>query len=222
MLQSDSIIFFQFKPYLLLKEARSSKKFVSNLSHPGKIARNKARFDIENGLGSIISGILCSYAGFITASDTSGTVTFPRLQTSSELYVLVTTRISPIPQTQNTISHWELEEGSPVKVYLFNHTESPFLWNVSEVSYTTTFLRGKVIPLNTIIIFDNPKNIYIPTKKIRSFEGPNLILPSVYVRKGISNVQNALYVLNIKHLFRNLIAKSLVNPTRYRMLLDYQ
>ena len=225
ILQSDSVILFHFKPYPLIKEPRSFKKFVSNLSYPGKIARNKARFDIENNLknfGVLVSGIVCSYAGFITASDASGTVTFPRLQTSSELYIFVTTKISPIAMSQNTISHWELEEGTPAQLYRLTQLKNPLVWEVSEVSHTATFSQGKIIPLNTIIIFNNPKNIYIPTGNFRSFEGPNLILPPVYVRKGVSNVYNALYVININHLFRNLIVTHQLQPTRYRMLLDYQ
>ena len=64
-----------------------------------------------------VSGIFSTYFGFLQVSSINGQVTFPRKQGSGDLQVIVTNKITPILMFENTISHWELEPGTPAVLY---------------------------------------------------------------------------------------------------------
>jgi hypothetical protein len=150
---------------------------------------------------SQVAGIFATYAGFIESSDSFGQIVFPRKQTNTTLYVLVTNRITPIVMFEQTIAHWERVPDAPSRMYTYSRITDPetnlTYWDVQEAPLST----DSIIPLETLIIIAHPNNIFIPTGITITQEGPNLVLPTIYARKGIDIINDSLYVLNLAHLF---------------------
>jgi hypothetical protein len=164
---------------------------------------------------SQVAGIFATYAGFLETSDTFGTIIFPRKQTNTTVHVLVTSHIKPIVMFEQTIAQWELEPGTPANFYLFNRVSDTdtglTYWDVQEQPVP----ENNLIPIDTLIVIAHPKNIHIPIGITLSDAGPNLLLPTMYTRKGINVVDDALYVLDLSHLFGQVHLAHSKKPSSY-------
>lgn len=150
---------------------------------------------------SQIAGIWATYAGFIESSDSFGQITFPRKQTNTTLFVLITNRITPIVMFEQTIAHWERVPDAPSRMYKYSRITDPetnlTYWDVQDMPLSADIN----IPLETLIIIAHPNNIFVPTGITITQEGPNLLLPTLYAHKGIDIINDSLYILNLTHLF---------------------
>ena len=61
---------------------------------------------------------------------------------------------------------------------------------------------SQITPLNSIVIIAKPKHVYVAQGVTLAQESANLILPTMYIKKGISINRNALYMLNLAPFFR--------------------
>ena len=150
-----------------------------------------------------VSGIFSTYFGFLQVSNANGQTTFPRKQSNPALKVIVTNKITPIVMFANTISHWELETGTPAAIYNFelktDEQTQLIYWDVKRAPSP----EGNKIPsLNSIIIIAKPRHVYVPKGITLAKEDANLILPDMYIKKGINTNRNALYMLNLASFFR--------------------
>jgi len=208
----DEAITFFFKPYPIIKDSKLSQKIVDKLRRPGKIAKYTLNGALQE---SILDGIFSSYAGFLTVSDLNGQSAFPRKHENPLIYFLITTKITPMMMSGITIHHWELETGTPAAMYSAEKKQDEetdaFYWDVQKIELP----ENNRIPLETVIVFAKPKNIYIPTGITLSHKSANIILPDIYVKKGINILKNALYVLNIKHFFGTIRHMYKPEETRY-------
>jgi hypothetical protein len=57
------------------------------------------------------------------------------------------------------------------------------------------------VPLESILIFAKPSNLVVQTGMITVGKTQHLLLPDIYVKKGINITKNALYILNLRHFF---------------------
>lgn len=64
-----------------------------------------------------------------------------------------------------------------------------------------------IIPLNTIILIANPKEVFIPIGATITEPSPNLILPPIYLKKSFCFVHNSLATLAIKQYFSSEISQ---------------
>ena len=69
-----------------------------------------------------------------------------------------------------------------------------YLWQIEKAPLP----ENKRVPLNSIIIFSNPRHIYIPEGVSMSNDNPQLVLPNVFVKKTFNHAAGALFVANIK------------------------
>lgn len=150
-----------------------------------------------------IAGIFSTYFGFLQVSNANGQTTFPRKQSKPALKVIVTNKITPVVMFANTISHWELETGTPAAVYNFelktNEQTQLLYWDVKK---STAPENNQISSIDSIIIIAKPHHIYVPQGITLAKQDANLILPTMYTRKGIETNRNALYMLNLAPFFR--------------------
>ena len=184
---------------LYLRPFPHANQIAQKLTKPGKIARNTIEGILAfNG----VSGIFSTYAGYLEVSDAKGQINFPRKHPKPLLYVVITNKIVPIPMFKNTIHHWEFDSTAPAHMYRVEKKQDEetdlFYWDVQSVALP----EDRWVPLESLVIIAKPKNMYLPTgTTLAGPETPNLLLPDMYVKKGINIVGNALYVLNLTHLF---------------------
>jgi hypothetical protein len=169
------------------------------LSKPGKLAKYTVKGALQPNL---IEGIMATYGGYIDASDYNGGVVFPRKHPSDAIDILITPHINPVALFENTIAYWTRVPGLPATVYAceqkYDDTKDHYYWQVQEVPLS----EDKSIPLATIVIIANPKNIKMNPGITLTNKTANLVLPDLYVKKGIATIQNAAYTLTIRHLFK--------------------
>ena len=71
-------------------------------------------------------------------------------------------------------------------------------WQTKEIG----ILEDMNIPLAAMVILAKPKNMRMHVGKTFINDTANFVLPDVYVKKGINNTENSLYMLTIRHLFK--------------------
>lgn len=214
-LSADPVLTFFFRDY----PALSSESFsVEKFRKPHSIAKRTIEGVTQHNR---IAGIFSCYFGFLNASNQNGQTSFPRKQSNPALKILITDKISPVMMFQTMVSHWELVPGSQAELYnctqkTDDSTKLSF-WEIEQGELP----NDKIIsPTDTLIIFAKPKNIYVPTGITLAPTGANLILPDMYVKKGIQSITNALYVLNFSFLFRPIDLLYKKAPTYYESLVD--
>jgi len=197
---SSHIINFFFKPWPYIVTAEKAKEKEEKIKSPGYLAQKKIRNFLKDR--SPIQGIFVTYDGYISASTIDGQVSFPNKQTKPLLYLAVIQQITPILMAGNTIHHWEAEKESPFAFYKIERKEDSeteiMFWEVTEEKPPL----NNILPLHTICIIASPKHIYVPLGITITKKSENFLLPDIYVKKGIMNITNALYMLNLKHFFR--------------------
>jgi len=149
-----------------------------------------------------LSGVPVIYYGFITYSKKDGIVMLPRMHETREFYVLLSTKISPVFMLKNTVHHLEITKGSNHAFYKitkkYDEPTKSNLWNVEK----TSLPMGDQLPLETIIIFIEPEDFYIPEGITLSNENAQSILPVMYIKSDKNHTINSLASLEINYLFK--------------------
>ncbi len=190
--QAGPIITFFFRSYPHVSDMKRK------IRKPGKIARYMLEGII---LPDITNGVFSTYAGFINTSNINGQTIFPRKHTKPFLYIIITNSIIPIPMANNIIHHWELDPDTPARLFTLEQKQDKktdlFYWNMQQLERP----NDNRIPLESLIIIAKPHNVYVPTGITLADNAPNLLLPDIYIKKGINIVKNALFILTVNHLF---------------------
>ena len=204
-LLSDPVICFFFKSQL------DHKKTINKLKKPGKIAKHTLNNIMQY---EPIAGIYVTYSGYMTISSINGEIQFPRKNRDNGATILVTTHIEPIPLFENTIQNWIVMPNVPVQMYslkiIYDPTIKEYVWESQKIDLP----QDNQIPLTTIIIIAKPKNIIIPSEKTKTIITANLMLPSLYVKKGMNIMSQGINTLTIRHLFRPIQEKIERRPLR--------
>lgn len=192
------VITFFVRAYPIGNAAAGPLAFKCDLQQPGKIAE----YCLQAGMRTtIVSGIFFAYAGFLSITNVSGQVIFPRKQTDPSFELLITDKLTPMPVLNTIIDHWELETGTPFEMYLVTRAWDTqarlFYWTVKRIPGPA----DKKIPLTTIVMFAKPKHVFVPTGVSPASSDPNLVLPDIYVRETIRAPANSMYLLNLRQFF---------------------
>jgi len=209
IIEANPTISFFFKPL------GDVEKVIKKLKKPGNLAKHTVR-SIVNIEPVPVAGIFVVYSGFITSSNYHGQIVLPRKHYKSTVTLVVTSEITPVSLFENTYLHWSLVSGVPAAMYSceqkYNEMEDELYWQVEELP----FLAGNQIPVSAIVIIAKPKNVFIPVGKIPTIKSANLVLPDVYVKKGLDIVKHGADVLTIRHLFRPVTIEEKHEP--FKML----
>jgi len=185
------------------------EKVMRKLKKPGYIAKSGINGALNH---SPIFGILVLYAGYIATSDYNGEIILPRKHQKPLVTIIVTPELLPVTLFENTVDHWELVPGVPAAMYSYeqkyNGDTEQYYWESKEISTPVNYK----IPLESIIIVAKPKNIVIPSGIMPTRETANLVLPPLYITKGINIVANNVYMLTLRHLFKPVDLKNKREP----------
>jgi hypothetical protein len=196
ILSINSLSFFM-RPYPDFDLQGAAAIVSKKIQKPGKLTKYMASsFD-----GNIVSGIFSSYAGFLTASDQNGQTSFPLRHSKLVTYYLVTPEVFPVIMFGNTVHHWELISKQPANLYKIEKKKDEeldeYYWEVTQMQLP----KDKKISKKAVIIFANPHKVYIPEGITPTSDSSQLILPDIYIKKSISKIPEALYVLTIRQFF---------------------
>lgn len=193
-------------------DTESAQSMVNKMSKPGKIARYRAH-DITHQ--PLVAGIFSTYAGYLEVSSYNGQLTFPRRHDKPLIYLAITPRITPMIMFANTIHHWEFEPSAPAALFICERKKDEktalYFWDMKNIPLPD----NNIIPLESLVIIAKPQNFYVPTGITLTHETPNLLLPDIYVKKGINKLTHSLYVLNLTHFFSPEQFMYKKEPTRY-------
>lgn len=164
---------------------------------------------------NLINGIFATYAGYITNSDKNGQITFPRRTKNNSFNLLITNQIYPIFMFQATIAFWQLA-SQKAKMYKIEKKQDEetelFYWQVQERNLP----ESKQVPIHTVTILADPKDIYVPTGLTLTNKSNQVILPDIYVKKNLDIIKNTLFVLTIKNFFSQIKKTYQERPLGYR------
>lgn len=215
-LHAEQLIVEFLKPYPEVT-VQDTQKLADKLDKVGK----PNRYRTKRMFSANLAGIFATYGGFLDISDSLGEIAFPRKHTKPFVYVIVTTKMTPVIMSGNTIHHWELEEDEPVEIYKFEqiydeefHTH---YWLVTQEPIP----NNNIIPLESIGIFVDPKYVYVPLGITLFKESPHLILPDIYIKPGFDLNAQALYILNLTHYFGSIIPLFKKDKDRFSRQLTY-
>jgi hypothetical protein len=208
----DSIvtIFVQKYPYLSKSEISKieqkptdldSAKYSKALKQPdflykGVIKSYKGKHQLP--------AIMCMYAGNIALSTPDGQLSFPRLQQVPDMYILVTDKIIPAYMiAPATVHNWMIDPKSPTEMYLMKlETDKKTglsYWQTSKVDLP----KDNNIPLNTLIFIADPSTMYIPLGATICDRSPNIVLPTIYIKRNFCFIKNSLFTLATNQYFRD-------------------
>lgn len=192
---ADNVITLFFKPYPV--ESQEAERRQEKIKKPGKIAQYTMEATFYQ---SGVAGICASYGGFFEVSDQSGQIIFPRKHSSPTIPLIVTDRAIPIIMFEQTVHHWELEPGRPVEAFMYtlekDDESGVYFWNATQRQAP----KAGHIPVESVIIFAKPKWVYIPLGITPTTKEPNVVLPDIYIKKGINLTKSASYLLYLLHL----------------------
>jgi len=173
-------------------------EYVTTLKKPGKIASQQLHSSLKK---NIASGIFSTYSGFLSTSDLNGETEFPRKHEETKVELVITDKITPNIITENTVHHWDLVPGVPTEIYSMerklDEKTQLYYWDTKKIPLPA---NGRVSRF-AIVIIAKPEDIYVPTGATVANNKPNLVLPTIYVKKGIKIYSSTLYVLNLKNFF---------------------
>lgn len=193
-----SVISFYFRPYPDWFD--KAQHVTEKVTKPGKAAQYYMEAITNETLAT---GIFATYGGFLQSADVDDQITFPRKHTNPVLYIVVTPQITPVLMFALTMHHLEFDRSQKIAFYKAERKPSPenpknLIWQITPEELP----QNNRIPLESIVIFAKPSYIHVPTGIIPTLNNPNLLLPDIYVKKGINVVSNAFYVLTISNFFR--------------------
>lgn len=197
---SNAIITFFLNPYPTdISKKSPYLSFMSAVQKPGKFSKKALYSQFLNHYNT--GGIFSTYAGYVALSNHNGQITFPKKTSGQKFLLLITEKIVPVMMLGTTVHHWQLDALAPAQLFSVERKHdkesNSYFWDTQE----TTLPENDIIPLNTIVIFAKPKNIYVPIGITLTTAKPQLHLPTIFVRKTMNFSQSALWLLTIKNFF---------------------
>lgn len=211
---ADPILTFFFRNY---PEVGLAQRTLEKLHRPHGIAKQHLQALMNP---NPIGGIFTTYFGFLDASSKNGQIRFPRKKSNASFQLVITNKITPISMFKTTISHWELEPGTPAAVYNLELKEDEntklSFW---QMEAAPTPENNRLDATRSIVIIAKPHNIFVPTGVTLTKPSANLLLPDIYVKKGINSIRNSLYMLNLGLFFRPIDLLYKKEKTKYEVLI---
>jgi hypothetical protein len=211
-LKADAIISLFLRPYPIIPETSFCQEVAHALKKPGKLAEYCVFGILDE---KDVAGIFATYGGYLDVSDSLGHLVFPYKHPKPVIQLLVTHRITPIMIIENTVDHWEIEKDTPAAMYSIERKQDEntklFYWDTQPASLPD---KSNILP-ETMIIIAQPHYVYVPIGVSLTQESPHLVLPEIYIKRGINSLSDALYMLNLAFLFEPIHFIYKKEPQRY-------
>ncbi len=165
---------------------------------PKKQTENKKDWSVSK---KQTQGLYGSYFGYLSSSNPSGELIFPRKHQDSSFMLVIAKDITPIFMLENTVSTLQIPEKTACDYYSVERKKDAktqlYFWNIQKSSLP----KDRNLPLNSIILFAHPDDIYVPVGVSPTSNNPQICLPTIYVKDTVKVGENALAVLNIRRFF---------------------
>jgi len=208
-INADPIITLFIRPYP--GDQAFAQEMANRLQNGKKFAKRQL-YCIANQCAQ--AGVIATYAGYLRVSNSSGQIIFPRKHEQPLIYLIVTDKLVPITMIANTVHHLQFDPSADVALYKveqkYDEQINQYYWDVTTIKKTSD-----IVPLEALVIISKPKNVIVPTGVTLTTESPNLILPDIYIKKDVNPINNALYMLNLAHLFSQASVKYKQEAKRY-------
>jgi len=197
----DQIITFFFKPFPQetdqKKAAQIAEKRAKKIGKLGKLQKYTLRAATKQ---YPMAGIFSTYDGYLDISDLNGQILFPRKHKPAKVTIVITKHIVPILMLENTVHHWEISKRDKAKMYEIERkldtAAKTYFWDTKEVDIPA----DNIISTDALVIIAKPKHVYIPAGITITTKNPQLVLPDIYIKRGIEKLSNTLYVFDLKNL----------------------
>lgn len=213
----ESKIILFLRPYPTFFAARHAQEVYNKITKPGAIARRNYKLLANKPFS--VAGVPALYGGLVTFSNVDGLIEFPLLHLKPEITLVITTKVTPIIMSGNTIHHWELEEGTPADTYIIKQEKN----EITQLQYVTveptTLPENKHLRPETLILIARPQNIYIPLGASLSESSVHFFIPDIYLKKSPDPLL-PLYILQISQYFGLLIQKHQQQSLKYSSQLN--
>jgi hypothetical protein len=188
--QSPHMIVCTFKKYPEAPTSQSeNKKFTSSVNNQ-------------------THGIYSSYFGYLSSSNTSGQIIFPRKHNDSSFKLAIAEKIEPIFMLENTINTWSIPEKIDYAYYDIERKKDEktnlYFWDVQKEELP----KDRALPLNVIMLLAKPEELYFPTGITITTDAAQITLPPIYVKKTIELAKNALSIVPIRQFFESVSRSS--------------
>ncbi len=146
-------------------------------------------------------GIYGIYSGYLSHTNDFGLLSFPRKTIREQFNLVITPEMKPRFLISNTIQQWQISDPKETKMYQVKRLKDPetkiYYWKVLEQNLPNDLQ----IPLHSIIILAKPKNIFVPFGVTVTNKSTNIVLPTIYAKRGLDRIKQALFVIKIKQFF---------------------
>jgi hypothetical protein len=179
----------------------------------------KPPFDKVFNLPLLHAGVYVAYAGTFAHSNADGQILFDRKTADPKLHVLITEDIKPVPidpLNEKTLYGFVVAPKAQAQQYLIERLKDPetdlYEWHVTPEPLS----KDKRIPIDTIIIFANPKHVIVPIGPTATTLNESFILPDFYATEGHNSAANAFQFLKIRHYFAPVSFEYKFLPDEYQ------
>jgi len=204
---NNKIILFvdKFPRVKIPKNKETVESLSKKLKQPNFVVKTRMK---QKRLSSGAQGVMALYLGDASLSDKDGQLTFPRGHQQPLVNLLITQGIQPVYiVAPATVHNWMLEKNKPAIMYQFKFEKDQetdlYYIETKEIPLPT----DSMIPLETIVIIADPTSVFVPFGATITHYSPNLILPTIYIKKNFDFSYNALYTNSIKQYFDSVHAE---------------
>lgn len=161
-------------------------------------------------------GVYVVYGGFVDTIDVNRQVRFPRLTQEDELLLIITRKLAPVIIRGHTVEYFVRDTKHAIAYYQYKRHFDPknnyYYWDVQKLNLPD----DTKIPATAMIIFANPRHIFVPLEETVAVGGGSLVLPPVYATGELRKDYNATTFIDISPYFDPIdYITKIAPPQRY-------
>ena len=161
-------------------------------------------------------GVYVLYGGFVDTLDVNRQVRFPRLTQEDEVVLIITRKLAPVILRGNTVEYFLRDTNQSIAYYRYKRHFDPnnnyYYWNVQKLDLP----HDTKIPATALIIFANPRHIFVPLEETIAVPGGSLVLPPIYATGELRKDYNATTFIDISPYFDPIdFITKIAPPQRY-------
>ena len=138
--------------------------------------------ELRERINRSVGGITFSYGGYRDVSNFDGYWNFPQHHTGTTMEMIITPAVKS-ERVKETVSHLLIDEEQPAAYYRFEKKadgKGRWFWKATSSAKPA----DNIIPASTVVLFSDPKNIYVNTHEdLLTADNSQMLLPhcSIYV-----------------------------------------
>jgi len=215
-IHGSPVITFCVRPYTELVRIVTINDLQDIISLPGGIERTHFAYQSHT---PAIQGVYATYAGQIAFSDCTGRITFNLKYSKKEITLVVTDHIYPLRMSGLTVQKFVIDDADEVRYYKYarvvNEALQKPVWRVTRLPVP----KSLQIPLDGIVVFARPEDIFIVEGDYVAESGANYVLPDMYVISEQSMAEHTMRILTVNYLMEPIKKKIQRDKSRIALVI---